>query len=122
MSCFFYNDPATTEIYTLSLHDALPIYDPWVFNNYGTNDIQSGTLHFDVPFNNLGLVTIPSGTRLEMAVGGSASGTFDNQNGGVVLWSGGAYNLNSGVMLNGPGNYTNRTALMLNAPVAIQNF
>src|SRR5437773_7352829 len=22
---FFYNDPATTEIYTLSLHDALPI-------------------------------------------------------------------------------------------------
>src|SRR5438132_7618290 len=23
---FFYNDPATTEIYTLSLHDALPIW------------------------------------------------------------------------------------------------
>src|SRR5436305_14653022 len=23
---FFYTDPATTEIYTLSLHDALPIY------------------------------------------------------------------------------------------------
>src|SRR5437667_9670050 len=23
--CFFYNDSATTEIYTLSLHDALPI-------------------------------------------------------------------------------------------------
>src|SRR3712207_8190565 len=26
--CFFVNDPATTEIYTLSLHDALPIYRP----------------------------------------------------------------------------------------------
>src|SRR3712207_890091 len=28
---FFFNDPATTEIYTLSLHDALPICpaDPW---------------------------------------------------------------------------------------------
>src|SRR5438270_5060831 len=26
--CFFFNDPATTEIYTLSLHDALPISDP----------------------------------------------------------------------------------------------
>ena len=29
---FFFNDPATTEIYTLSLHDALPIYatnDAW---------------------------------------------------------------------------------------------
>src|SRR5438132_13319715 len=30
LSCsffFFFNDPATTEIYTLSLHDALPICD-----------------------------------------------------------------------------------------------
>src|SRR3712207_6279826 len=26
MSCFFFNDTATTEIYTLSLHDALPIW------------------------------------------------------------------------------------------------
>ena len=26
VSFFFFNDPATTEIYTLSLHDALPIY------------------------------------------------------------------------------------------------
>src|SRR5437667_11860440 len=25
---FFFNDTATTEIYTLSLHDALPILDP----------------------------------------------------------------------------------------------
>src|SRR6266404_6130840 len=25
-SCFFFNDTVTTEIYTLSLHDALPIY------------------------------------------------------------------------------------------------
>src|SRR5205807_10620774 len=25
LSSFFFNDPATTEIYTLSLHDALPI-------------------------------------------------------------------------------------------------
>src|SRR3712207_8625647 len=26
ISCFFFNDTATTEIYTLSLHDALPIW------------------------------------------------------------------------------------------------
>src|SRR3712207_8295945 len=26
MLCFFFNDTATTEIYTLSLHDALPIF------------------------------------------------------------------------------------------------
>src|SRR3712207_7902716 len=34
---FFFNDTATTEIYTLSLHDALPIYgDGWVeFALYG---------------------------------------------------------------------------------------
>src|SRR5436305_11012698 len=25
---FFFNDTATTEIYTLSLHDALPIFEP----------------------------------------------------------------------------------------------
>src|SRR5256886_16338620 len=29
-SFFFFNDTATTEIYTLSLHDALPIYDAWL--------------------------------------------------------------------------------------------
>src|SRR2546430_5580330 len=28
LSFFFFNDTATTEIYTLSLHDALPIYPP----------------------------------------------------------------------------------------------
>src|SRR5689334_24153596 len=28
LSFFFFNDTATTEIYTLSLHDALPIYLP----------------------------------------------------------------------------------------------
>src|SRR2546427_11699832 len=28
MPFFFFNDTATTEIYTLSLHDALPILDP----------------------------------------------------------------------------------------------
>src|SRR5256886_7775730 len=27
LSLFFFNDTATTEIYTLSLHDALPIYE-----------------------------------------------------------------------------------------------
>src|SRR5256885_16104848 len=28
LSFFFFNDTATTEIYTLSLHDALPIFGP----------------------------------------------------------------------------------------------
>ena len=30
---FFFNDTATTEIYTLSLHDALPIWD-WRMASY----------------------------------------------------------------------------------------
>src|SRR5258706_15976940 len=30
LSFFFFNDTATTEIYTLSLHDALPIYDGYM--------------------------------------------------------------------------------------------
>src|SRR5438477_5583841 len=34
---FFFNDPATTEIYTLSLHDALPISN----GNYGTEVIAN---------------------------------------------------------------------------------
>src|SRR5437660_8275994 len=28
--CFFFKHTATTEIYTLSLHDALPICSPWL--------------------------------------------------------------------------------------------
>src|SRR5256885_6407623 len=31
---FFFNDTATTEIYTLSLHDALPIYFEWTHRQY----------------------------------------------------------------------------------------
>src|SRR3712207_8820823 len=34
MILFFFNDTATTEIYTLSLHDALPIY-PQLFRTSG---------------------------------------------------------------------------------------
>src|SRR2546430_6476371 len=30
---FFFNDTATTEIYTLSLHDALPIFPRWSASN-----------------------------------------------------------------------------------------
>src|SRR5438132_5313428 len=42
MVCFFFfNDPATTKIYTLSLHDALPISSPMVMscNSWRQNTI-----------------------------------------------------------------------------------
>src|SRR5256885_16981581 len=40
---FFFNDTATTEIYTLSLHDALPIYSNQVQIKYNT--LQPQTLN-----------------------------------------------------------------------------
>src|SRR5438445_10943867 len=50
---FFFNDPATTEIYTLSLHDALPISDPTT-GQYsitvswnGSTTSQAGVLYLD---------------------------------------------------------------------------
>src|SRR5256885_1148907 len=41
---FFFNDTATTEIYTLSLHDALPICDGWTLFHGLTHwqDAQAG--------------------------------------------------------------------------------
>src|SRR2546430_6831806 len=44
---FFFNDTATTEIYTLSLHDALPILA--VFDvELGQHRIQPGSIRIDV--------------------------------------------------------------------------
>src|SRR5689334_23691756 len=37
---FFFNATATTEIYTLSLHDALPIYNERIFNTYWQDEYQ----------------------------------------------------------------------------------
>src|ERR1044072_9258263 len=46
-SSFFFNDTATTEIYTLSLHDALPIYGGSVISAYrsGGTDAVLDQLH-----------------------------------------------------------------------------
>src|SRR5437868_9853282 len=43
-SFFFFNDPATPQIYTLSLHDALPISVPFppAFSSHGTT-MSSGS-------------------------------------------------------------------------------
>src|SRR2546430_12722425 len=42
---FFFNDTATTEIYTLSLHDALPIYI--ASNNIITGEYDGSSNHTD---------------------------------------------------------------------------
>src|SRR3712207_7708235 len=45
--CFFFNDTATTEIYTLSLHDALPILITDKLASYGAakKEITPGVEH-----------------------------------------------------------------------------
>src|SRR3712207_9019541 len=43
MECFFFNDTATTEIYTLSLHDALPISVRGQQARRGCGPLQRGT-------------------------------------------------------------------------------
>src|SRR3712207_8623570 len=44
---FFFNDTATTEIYTLSLHDALPIFSPCTINK--ASDASGGTFVQPLP-------------------------------------------------------------------------
>src|SRR3989449_4345102 len=58
LCCFFFNDTATTEIYTLSLHDALPISgvenricpvatsmaDAWAISSFDTNSVRPSGL------------------------------------------------------------------------------
>src|SRR3712207_7512507 len=39
---FFFNDTATTEIYTLSLHDALPISTPPAADDFAPSSAQGG--------------------------------------------------------------------------------
>ena len=43
---FFFNDTATTEIYTLSLHDALPISQSSTYGNFDVTRANDG--RFDV--------------------------------------------------------------------------
>ena len=46
-SVFFFNDTATTEIYTLSLHDALPIYFVVRIVSFGLSAPELSN-HFDL--------------------------------------------------------------------------
>src|SRR5256885_10941249 len=46
---FFFNDTATTEIYTLSLHDALPIYHEEDEGPHAIGEEEMGDLFFCIP-------------------------------------------------------------------------
>src|SRR5690349_25063845 len=47
LSIFFFNDTPTTEIYTLSLHDALPIWTDAAGNGYKVGRVSAERGHSD---------------------------------------------------------------------------
>src|SRR3990167_6795585 len=59
MLFFFFNDTATTEIYTLSLHDALPISRLIVLGNNNIGDVGKFLKSLDSPQK----VSLVSGTQ-----------------------------------------------------------
>src|SRR2546421_1665534 len=62
---------------------------PWIFNNYGTVDLQSGTLHDGKRTRMNSRHDLITYAVFCLKVGGSANGTFDNQSGGGGDWVGG---------------------------------
>ena len=55
ISIFFFNDTATTEIYTLSLHDALPIFE---VNAAGVEEVVTKTIIANPASFDLGILGI----------------------------------------------------------------
>src|SRR2546429_3753261 len=72
---FFFNDTATTEIYTLSLHDALPICMRITWERaapYSGSMLKQGIFH-SLPSNNMTIELVKTG---ELTSGGSLNGSF----------------------------------------------
>jgi hypothetical protein len=92
------------------------------FNNYGTVEVQAGTLLFSGSLINNGAVNLSAGTTNRMAANGSASGTFNTPATALVEWTGGTFTLDSGAQLNGAGLYRiNGSSVAFNADVVVAN-
>ncbi|MGA2248505.1 MAG: hypothetical protein ABSH48_26365, partial [Verrucomicrobiota bacterium] len=100
---------------TTSLSSGVPL------NNYGTIDLESGTLVLNDALNNNGQTTLASGATLQPVVGGTSSAVINAAAGSVVNWAGGTFALNPGAQLDGGGDYRVNAALSLNANVSVQN-
>src|SRR5260370_37759379 len=61
---FFFNDTATTEIYTLSLHDALPIYSSAAGAASATAESEFSMIN-PAPTGTVGPLTVGQATRSE---------------------------------------------------------
>src|ERR1017187_5651507 len=100
LSVFFFNDTATTEIYTLSLHDALPIWS--VYGNPGKQSwsITQGLYAGQV----LGEMMNDGVSRLTWWIGfGNCNGQAGNDSSSLYGWQDfGAYN----VFSDGPSDNT----------------
>ena len=93
------------------------------FTNYGTVDIQTGTLNHNGSFVNNGAVALAAGTVDRIISGGSGNGTFTNPATALVEWTGSSFTLNPGAQLNGAGLYrvNGATAVNLATDLAVQN-
>src|SRR3712207_7739006 len=69
---FFFNDTATTEIYTLSLHDALPIF-PWWKTSHGPRPMCASAMNA-IPTPNTTSPTSSPGRRGRTTVGDQRDG------------------------------------------------
>src|SRR5256886_8535307 len=65
MYVFFFNDTATTEIYTLSLHDALPIFETAISLLREATALDTG---FAMAYRKLGVVLANSGAAREQVL------------------------------------------------------
>jgi hypothetical protein len=91
-------------------------------NNYGTLDIQAGTLSCGSGFLNNGTLSLSAGTAAQFPSGGTSAGPFTAANTAQVQWSGGTFTLNPGAQLNGPGSYlVNGGTLLLNTDVTVSH-
>jgi hypothetical protein len=92
------------------------------FTNYGTVEIQTGTVLFSGSFHNNNVVNLSAGTTNRLAAGGSATGTFDTPATALMEWTGGTFTLNPGAQLNGAGLHKlNGGTVTANANLAVAN-
>ena len=92
------------------------------FNNFGTVELQTGTLLCSGAFNNNGTVSLSPGTTNRLTAGGSGGGMFGVPSTALVEWAGGAFTLSSGAQLNGAGLYRiNAGTVTANTNFAVSN-
>jgi hypothetical protein len=76
-----------------------------LFNNYGTAEIEAGTLVYNASVTNNGAFALSPGTTVRFTAGGSSSGSFATPASALVEWTTSIFTLIPGAQLNGAGLY-----------------